>query len=205
MRSRAEDRDRKRYCHFHSDYGHDNEECYDLKNQIEDLICRGHLDRYIMKPHEPSLRPKGHVERQVDIIVGGSAAGGVSSSARKAYARTKVQKRPRPQSDPGITFKSESEYPNHDDAMVVTARIANACVKCIMIDTRSSVDILYLDAFHKLRMTNRDLSPTTSTLTRFTDDAITLVGVATLLVTFDDEPRSSWFLLWWWISPQLTT
>ncbi|RWW86682.1 hypothetical protein BHE74_00004526 [Ensete ventricosum] len=190
MRSRAEDWDRKRYCRFHCDYGHDTEECYDLKNQIEDLICRGHLDRYIMKPQKPSLRPKGPVERQVDFIVGGPIAGGVSSSARKAYARVKVQKRPQPQSDPGITFDSESEYLDHDDALVVTTHIANAHVKRIMIDTGSAIDILYLDVFHKLGMTNRDLILITLTLTGFTSDAITPVGVATLPVTFDDEPRT---------------
>ncbi|RWW82973.1 hypothetical protein BHE74_00008533 [Ensete ventricosum] len=115
MRSRVADRDRKRYCHFHRDYGHDTEEFYDLKKQIEDLIHHGHLDRYIMKPREPSLRPKGPTERQIDIIVGGPAACGVSSSVRKAYAHAKVQKRPRPRSDPGFTFEFESEYPDHDD------------------------------------------------------------------------------------------
>ncbi|RWW37364.1 hypothetical protein BHE74_00057542 [Ensete ventricosum] len=114
---------------------------------------------------------------------------GVSSSARKAYARVEVQKRPRPRGDPGFTFDFESEYPDHDDALVITACIANACIRCIMIDTGSSTDILYLDAFHKLGMTNRDLAPMTSTLTGFTGDAITPVGVATL-VTFGDEPRT---------------
>ncbi|RZS27272.1 hypothetical protein BHM03_00060716 [Ensete ventricosum] len=113
----------------------------------------------------------------------------VSSSARKAYARVEVQKRPRPRGDPGFTFDFESEYPDHDDALVITACIANTSIIYIMIDTGSSTDILYLDAFHKLGMTNRDLAPMTSTLIGFTGDAITPVGVATL-VTFDDEPRT---------------
>ncbi|RWV89213.1 hypothetical protein GW17_00048643 [Ensete ventricosum] len=82
---------------------------------IVDLIHRGHLDQHIMKSCKPSLRLKGLVERQVDIIVGGPAAGGVSSSIRKAYARAEVQKSPRAQGDPGITFESESEYPDQDD------------------------------------------------------------------------------------------
>ncbi|RZR94521.1 hypothetical protein BHM03_00023214 [Ensete ventricosum] len=82
--------------------------------------------------------------------------------------------------DPKITFESESEYPNHDDSLVIIACIANAYVKRIMIDTRSSTDILYLDAFQKLSMTNRDLIPMTLTLTGFTGDAITPVGIATL-------------------------
>ncbi|RWV80941.1 hypothetical protein GW17_00057702 [Ensete ventricosum] len=59
-----------------------------------------------------------------------------------------------------------------------------------MIDTGSSVDILYLDTFQKLGMTNRDLIPMTSTLIGFTGDVITPVGIATLPMTFDDEPRT---------------
>ncbi|RRT82538.1 hypothetical protein B296_00014989 [Ensete ventricosum] len=162
LRSRAEVRDHRRYCHFHRNYGHDIEERYDLKNQIEDLIHRGHLDPYIRK----------------------------SSSARKAYVCAEVPKRPRPRGDPGFTFEPESEYPYHDDVLVVTARIANACVRRIMIDTGSSTYILYLDSFNKLGMTNRDLDPMTSTLIGFTDDAITPVGVTTLPITFGDEPRT---------------
>ncbi|CAL9761059.1 unnamed protein product, partial [Musa acuminata subsp. burmannicoides] len=38
----------------------------------------------------------------------------------------------------------------HDDALVITARIANAQVRRIMIDTGSSADVLYFDAFQKL-------------------------------------------------------
>ncbi|RRT46512.1 hypothetical protein B296_00013985 [Ensete ventricosum] len=143
-----------------------------------------------MKPREPSLRPKGLVERHIDVIVGGPTVGGVSSSARKAYAHSEVQKRPQPQSDFGFTFESESEYPDHDDALVVMARITNTYVRRIMIDIGSSVDLLYLDAFHKLRMTNQDLIPMTSTLTGFAGDAITPVGIATLPITFGDEPRT---------------
>ncbi|RRT33524.1 hypothetical protein B296_00042682 [Ensete ventricosum] len=150
LRSRAEDRDRRCYCRFHRHYGHDTEECYDLKNQIKNLIHHDHLDRYIKKPHESSLRPKGSVERHINVIVGGLSVGGISSSARKAYVCAKVQKWPRPRDHSGFTFESESEYPDYDDALVVTTRIANACIRHIMIDTGSSVEILYLDAFHKL-------------------------------------------------------
>ncbi|RRT53175.1 hypothetical protein B296_00045812 [Ensete ventricosum] len=147
MRTRAEEWDCGCYYRFHYDYGHDTEECYDLKNQIEDLICRGHLDRYIRKPREPSLRPKGPVERQVYVIIGGPTVGGDNSSARKAYAHAEVQRKPQARDGPGITFKSEN------------------------------------------------LIPMTSTLTGFTVDTITSVGVATLPITFDDEPRTKTFMI----------
>ncbi|RZR86309.1 hypothetical protein BHM03_00013489 [Ensete ventricosum] len=64
--------------------------------------------------------------------------GGDSSSAGKAYAHVEVQKRPRARGNPEITFESKSEYPDHDDALVITTRIANARLKHIMIDTGSS-------------------------------------------------------------------
>ncbi|RWW70573.1 hypothetical protein BHE74_00021744 [Ensete ventricosum] len=49
---------------------------------------------------KPSLYPKGLVEKQIDVIVGGLAPGGDSSSARKAYAQVTIEKRPRPERDP---------------------------------------------------------------------------------------------------------
>ncbi|RRT72489.1 hypothetical protein B296_00008639 [Ensete ventricosum] len=96
MKSRVEDRDHRHYCRFHCDYGHDTEECSDLKNQIEDLIRRGHLDRYIRKPRESSLHSKGPMERQVDVIIGDPATGGDSSSARKSYTCRSLEEAPSP-------------------------------------------------------------------------------------------------------------
>ncbi|RWW68670.1 hypothetical protein BHE74_00023793 [Ensete ventricosum] len=124
-------------------------------------------DRFVRRSRESSHHLKGPVEKQIYVIVGGPAASGDSSLARRAYASAEVQKRPYVQSNPEITFESKGEYPNHDDALVITARIVNARVKCIMIDTGSSADIFYFDAFLKLDMTNQDLIPMTSTLTRF--------------------------------------
>ncbi|XP_010246623.1 PREDICTED: uncharacterized protein LOC104589871 [Nelumbo nucifera] len=38
----------KKYCKYHRDTGHDTEDCYDLKNEIEPLIRHGHLKEYMM-------------------------------------------------------------------------------------------------------------------------------------------------------------
>ncbi|XP_064962889.1 uncharacterized protein LOC135611252 [Musa acuminata AAA Group] len=155
---RATYKNRSKYCRFHRDHGHDTEDCHDLQNQIEELIRRGYLGRYLKEPREATPRPRMPVERQVDVIIGGPAAGGNSSSARKSYARSSVEKRPRPELEPEISFGAEEgERSHHDDALVISIQIANARVKRVMVDTGSSVDILYLDAFKRLGLPTEDL------------------------------------------------
>ncbi|RZS25358.1 hypothetical protein BHM03_00058544 [Ensete ventricosum] len=56
MKSYLERRDKRRYCRFHREYDHDIEECRDLQYQIEDLIRRGHLRRYVRE--QPTLSPR---------------------------------------------------------------------------------------------------------------------------------------------------
>ncbi|RRT81431.1 hypothetical protein B296_00004563 [Ensete ventricosum] len=152
-------KDRVKYYHFHQDYGHDTEECHDRKNQIEELIRKGYLRCYMKKPRESSSWPHGPIEKQIDIIVNGPASDEDSVSGRKAYAQVVVEKHSRQKDEPEITFKaSESEYPDHDDTLVVSVRIANARIKRVMIDTRSFANVLYFDAFQKLGLTTADLS-----------------------------------------------
>ncbi|XP_064992488.1 uncharacterized protein LOC135629222 [Musa acuminata AAA Group] len=135
--------------------------------------------------------PWGLVKRQIDIISGGPTAGGNNSTARKAYARSRVDKCPKLEFEPEITFGTEEvERSHYDDALVISIRIANARVKRIMVDTWSSTDVLYLDAFKKLGLTNEDLTPMNSALTGFTEDSISPLGTTTLPVTIGKEPRA---------------
>ncbi|GAV73221.1 hypothetical protein CFOL_v3_16707 [Cephalotus follicularis] len=47
MRAPAENRSVEKYCRYHRDHDHDTEECRQLKNQIEVLIRKGHLRKYV--------------------------------------------------------------------------------------------------------------------------------------------------------------
>lgn len=102
-----------------------------------------------------------------------------------------MEKRPQHQNAPKITFSGkEVDHPNHDDALVISTVIANAYIKRIMVDTGSSVDILYLNAFQKLGLTKKDLTPMVSTLIGFTRDSISPLGTTALSLTVVEEPRS---------------
>ncbi|XP_059650655.1 uncharacterized protein LOC132296472 [Cornus florida] len=90
-------RPRDKCCRFHKDHGHATEDCFDLKDQIETLIRRWHMRKFIVgndrtdinplragrDNHPPNQQPIGEIR----VIAGGCAGGGESSSARKAYAR----------------------------------------------------------------------------------------------------------------------
>ncbi|RRT50369.1 hypothetical protein B296_00051787 [Ensete ventricosum] len=179
------------YCRFRKEYDHDNE-CRDLKNQIEDLIRKGHVGHHVRdwiptperqhnRNHLP--HPKEPIEKQIDVIMDGPAAEGDSSLARKVYARAMVKKRSRRHHDPKITFQPKGEdYPDHNDALVIMVHITNAQVKRIFIDIGSLTDVLYFDVFQKLGLTDKDLVLLTSTLTGFTGDSVSPLDTMTLPV-----------------------
>ena len=91
----AQNRDKRKWCDFHSDHGHTTEACLDLKDNIEDLIRRGWLAQYKKKEELTSRKQntgrddvgqrgedgKGGVP-QIYVITGGPVYGGTVSGAK---------------------------------------------------------------------------------------------------------------------------
>jgi len=46
----------KKYCCFHKDHGHYTNKCRDLKEQIEELIQRGKLQKFVKKDYQARQR-----------------------------------------------------------------------------------------------------------------------------------------------------
>ena len=59
----------------------------------------------------------------------------------------------------------------------------------MLVDYGSSVDILYFQAFKRMRLKVRDLKPAPNLVYGFTRDSIILLGVISLPITLGEYPR----------------
>ncbi|GAV87240.1 hypothetical protein CFOL_v3_30666, partial [Cephalotus follicularis] len=62
LRTPTENRNVEKYCRYHRDHGYDTEECRQLKNQIENLIRKGHLRKYVDRDAPQERREKRREE-----------------------------------------------------------------------------------------------------------------------------------------------
>ena len=92
MKGDPNKRNRNKYCRFHRDHGHYTDECFDLKQHIENLIRQGKLRNFLGRDHKDE-KLKGKVEessrpllREIRVIVGGTSTG-QSSKLRKTYLK----------------------------------------------------------------------------------------------------------------------
>ena len=52
MKGDPNKRNKSKYCRFHRDHGHDTDECFDLIQQIENLIRQGKLRHFVGRDHK---------------------------------------------------------------------------------------------------------------------------------------------------------
>ena len=63
-------------------------------------------------------------------------------------------------------------YHPHVDALVITAQVTNSNVHRLMVDNGSAMDILYLNVYKRIGLTEDDLDLNSSPLYRFTGDHV---------------------------------
>ena len=97
---------KNKYCHFHKDHGHYTQDCRDLKEQIEELIQKGKLQKYVKnweynnfkggnknqrefssRNDDRPRQPPQEVIREIKTIAGGPFTRGSFRSLKKACQR----------------------------------------------------------------------------------------------------------------------
>ncbi|GFZ06625.1 hypothetical protein Acr_18g0007950 [Actinidia rufa] len=89
-------RNRNKYCEFHRDHGHNTEDCFQLKEQIADLIKRGYLRKYVVTRPPPNSPERRYGDNRptmgnIQTIHGGFGSGGCSTSFRKKHDRSALR------------------------------------------------------------------------------------------------------------------
>ncbi|KAH9704302.1 protein STRICTOSIDINE SYNTHASE-LIKE 10 [Citrus sinensis] len=180
-----------KYCEFHEDFGHSTTKCFTLREEIESLILSGYLKEFVagMREARKSAEqdkgkrvadgsperevPSGHKKCvYVQMIMGGPTLAGQSRRAIKGYENDAE----------GIS------YP-HDDTLVVTLKVATGKVARTLVDTSSSVDIIFKSAFDQLLIESPKITPYATPLIGFARDMVIPKGIITLAVTLGKVPH----------------
>ncbi|KAK4394165.1 hypothetical protein Sango_1887300 [Sesamum angolense] len=173
---------------FHKDCGHNTEDCLHLKEEIKKLIQRGYLKEYVDRSNKPQeaqgLPGGGGVKREatqnkpnqdnlpttevIGVIYGGPI-GGDSAKKRKTTLRASKNNTHDPfgpelmmneesQGKQEIVFGNQNLDANND-AVVISATIANFWVKKVLVDNSgSSTDIIFYKAFSQMGINNAGLT-----------------------------------------------
>ncbi|VFQ69366.1 unnamed protein product [Cuscuta campestris] len=81
---------------------------------------------------------------------------------------------------------------DHNDPLVITMDINGVDVARVLVDHGSSVNILYLETFQKLRLCQTQLEPLKTPLSGFTGDTVEAEGSIVLLVELGSGEKTVW-------------
>ncbi|XP_008795595.2 uncharacterized protein LOC103711289 [Phoenix dactylifera] len=196
MRDVGIPRNPRKYYRFHRDHDHDTEDCFQLRDEIEVLIRRGVLNRFVKnrrekrRPVENAVPPDNPNDNRpiastINIIGGGTSA--------EEPAEEGVPSK-RPHTSEVISFSNENlegvKTP-HDDAVVISVIVNKFDVKRILVDNGSSANILYYHVYQKMGLTENQLRRMNAPLVGFTGDSVPVEGEVSFLVTAGLAPRES--------------
>ncbi|XP_052292006.1 uncharacterized protein LOC127900808 [Citrus sinensis] len=152
-----------KYCEFHEDFGHSTAECFHLREEIESLIISGYLKEFVADMREPRK----------------------FSEQDKRYLGYPTHPSP-------ILFTEQDtedvSYP-HDDALVITLKVVTGKVARTLVDTGSSVDIIFKSALDQLLIESPKITSCATPLIGFTGDMVIPKGIITLPVTLGNVPH----------------
>ncbi|XP_057746916.1 uncharacterized protein LOC130966163 [Arachis stenosperma] len=198
------------YCDYHRGYGHRTQDCFDLKDALEQAIRDGKLPEFAKIIREPRRAerdksaeregrnprtqrqpPKESLEDDPTIIVNvitGKDISGKSKSMLKKDLKVLAVRNQAPSTTPDQTINFLPEDCQHGTSaeyapFVISARIGMGLVRRILVDTGADSNILFRGAFDKLRLRNENLQTYRNGVTGLGDNFLKLDGSITLPLT----------------------
>ncbi|XP_073120815.1 uncharacterized protein [Henckelia pumila] len=92
----------------------------------------------------------------------------------------------------GLSFSDkdlENPRGTHNDALIISATISNFWVKKILVDSGSSTNIIFHDAFVKLGISNAQFTPFNTPLVGFFGEIVEALGEVTLPLSLGSYPK----------------
>ncbi|GJX51427.1 reverse transcriptase domain-containing protein [Tanacetum coccineum] len=183
----VEKRDPSKYCEFHSDTGHNTNECMQLRKQIDEMIKAGKLSQFIKelkqndKPKAPKKGEASGKDKPLTILM-------IQPWERVAKPRITQSFSP----ETAMSFPPLSEEDGTETPMIIEVEMGGHFVHRVYIDGGASSEVLYEHCFVKLRKEIRDqMVPATTHLIGFSGETIWPLGQIALLVKIGDEVHST--------------
>ncbi|XP_052171494.1 uncharacterized protein LOC127787473 [Diospyros lotus] len=153
-------RNQEKFCEYHNEVGHNTSECYALKDAFEELIRRGRLRDYVVQPANQPLqqtnqqRPPPEEEHALAVRTIYTIHGDLTSQAHRTGSIEQIGPSKRAKVAMKEITLSEDDardiYWPHNDTLVIRAHIGNMEVRRIMVDTGSSVNVMYRACFDQM-------------------------------------------------------
>ncbi|XP_015961193.1 uncharacterized protein LOC107485192 [Arachis duranensis] len=198
------------YCDYHKGFGHKTQDCFDLKDALEEAICEGKLTEFSQFIREPrsrernrsdedrgrTVKPRQEPEEDndrgltiVNVVVGRDAAPRsklVAKKYAKVLAVSSATHGPSPRRVPVISFapgdRSFDDMPGNPP-MVITARVGIGLVKQILVDTGADSNIMFRNVFDALGLREADLKTHQHGVVGLGDNFIKPDGIISLPVS----------------------
>ncbi|VFQ69191.1 unnamed protein product [Cuscuta campestris] len=179
----------EKWCTYHQSDSHNTADCRNVKVVLKEMALKEELGEGYAIGHKKDpktntwTRPqeKDHGRRRAEELGQEPARSGGFPESQGKQARREP-----------ITF-TDRDLPrtggDHNDPLVITMDINGADVAKVLVDTGSSVNVLYLDAFKKLKLDSSMLRPLQTPLSGFTRASIEAEGQITLPVTLGSGNR----------------
>ncbi|KAG7556855.1 Retrotransposon gag domain [Arabidopsis suecica] len=217
-------RDESAYCDIHRVNRHSTKDCSVLKKHLTELWAAGELanfnieefvesyhkekeDSEASNPPEKKHRPNGPgtpntLKKKIDVIMGGSklcrdSIRSIKRHKKSAAIQTAVGFQSNEQT-PSISFDNSDTQGltgPHDDALVITLDVANFEVTRFLIDTGSSVDLIFLSTLQRMGISKADIIGPPAPLVAFTSDTSMSLGNIKLPVLATGVPKIVEFIV----------